>query len=90
MVINCRWSKARPVSYASDKVFLKTFDARPTGGAAALTSPCRPLEVTGMQGQVAVATQRDQVLLRIIPGLTAKFLEMKEVLQARAGLTSPW
>jgi len=42
-----------------------------------------------MQGQVAVATQRDQVLLRIIPGLTAKFLVMKEVLQARAGLTSP-
>jgi hypothetical protein len=42
-----------------------------------------------MQGQVAVATQRDQVLLRIIPGLTAKFLVMKEVLQAPAGLTSP-
>jgi len=42
-----------------------------------------------MHGQVAVATQRDQVLLRIIPGLTAKFLVMKEVLQAPAELTSP-
>jgi len=42
-----------------------------------------------MQGQVAVATRRDQVLLRIIPGLTAKFLVVKEVLQAPAGLTSP-
>jgi hypothetical protein len=53
-------------------------------------SPCRPLEVTAMQGQVAVAAQRDQVLLRIIPGLTAKFLVMDlEVLQAPAGLTSP-
>ena len=27
-----------------------------------------------MQGQVAVAAQRDQVLLGVIPGLTAKFL----------------
>ena len=43
-----------------------------------------------MQGQVAVAAQRDQVLLGIIPGLTAKFLVMNlEVLQAPAGLTSP-
>jgi len=43
-----------------------------------------------MQGQVAVAAQRDQVLLRIISGLTAKFLVMSlEVLQAPAGLTSP-
>jgi len=43
-----------------------------------------------MQGQVAVVAQRDQVLLRIIPGLTAKFLVMNlEVLQAPAGLTSP-
>jgi hypothetical protein len=43
-----------------------------------------------MQGQVAVAAHRDQVLLRIIPGLTAKFLVMNlEVLQAPAGLTSP-
>ena len=43
-----------------------------------------------MQGQVAVAAQRDQVLLRIIPGLTAKFPVMNlEVLQAPAGLTSP-
>jgi hypothetical protein len=39
-----------------------------------------------MQSQVAVAAQRDQVLLRIIPGLTAKFLVMNlEVLQAPAG-----
>ena len=43
-----------------------------------------------MQGQVAVAAQRDQVLLRIIAGLAAKFLVMNlEVLQAPAGLTSP-
>jgi len=43
-----------------------------------------------MQGQVAVTAQRDQVLLRIIPRLTAKFLVMNlEVLQAPAGLTSP-
>ena len=76
--------------YARDKVFLKTFDARPTGGAAALTSPCRPLEVTAMQDQVAVATQHDQVLLRIIPGSTAKFLVVKEVLQAPAELKSPF
>ena len=39
----------------SDNVFFKTFDARPTGG----------LEVTAMQGQVAVAAQRDQVLFGI-------------------------
>ena len=59
-------------------------------GAAALTSPCRPLEVTAMQGQVVVAAQRDQVLLGVIPGLTAKFLVMNlEILQAPAGLTSP-
>ena len=43
-----------------------------------------------MQGQVAVAAQRDQVLLRIIPGLAAKFLVMNlKVLQAPTGLTSP-
>jgi hypothetical protein len=42
-----------------------------------------------MQGQVAVATQGDQVLLRIIPAFTAKFLAMKDVLQAPARLTSP-
>jgi hypothetical protein len=43
-----------------------------------------------MQGEVAVAAQRDQVLVGIIPGLTAKFLVMNlEVLQAPAGLTSP-
>lgn len=36
-----------------------------------------------MQGQVAVAAQRDQVLLRIMPGLAAKFLVMS------TGLTSP-
>ena len=43
-----------------------------------------------MQGQVAVAAQRDQVLLRIMAGLAAKFLVMNlEVLQAPTGLTSP-
>jgi len=59
-------------------------------GAAAHTLCRRPLEVTAMQCRVAGAAQRDQVLLRIIPGLTAKFLVMNlEVLQAPAGLTSP-
>ena len=43
-----------------------------------------------MQGQVAVAAQRDQVLLRIMPGLAAKFLVMNlEVLLAPTELTSP-
>jgi hypothetical protein len=43
-----------------------------------------------VQGQVAVAAQRDQVLLRTIPGWTPKLLVMNlEVLQAPAGLTSP-
>jgi hypothetical protein len=36
-----------------------------------------------MDGQVAVAAQGDQVLLRIIPGLAAKLLVMNlQVLQA--------
>ena len=43
-----------------------------------------------MQGQVSVTAQRDQVLLGVIPGLTAKFLLMNlEVFRAPAGLTSP-
>jgi hypothetical protein len=43
-----------------------------------------------MDGQVAVPAQGDQVLLRIIPGLTAKFLVVNlQVLEAPAGLTSP-
>ena len=43
-----------------------------------------------MDGRVAVAAQGDQVLLRIIPGLTAKFRVMNlQVLQAAARLTSP-
>src|ERR1019366_7460825 len=86
--IDCRWSAARPHWYTSDKVFSKhSMLARLV---AQPSSPHRPLEATAMQGQVAVAAQRDQVLLRIIPGLTAKFFVMNlQVLQAPAGLTSP-
>jgi hypothetical protein len=57
--IDCWWSAVRPYWFARNKGFLKTFEARPTRSAATLTSPCRPLEVTAMQGQVAVPAQRD-------------------------------
>jgi hypothetical protein len=44
-----------------------------------------------MDGQVAVAAQGDQVLLRIIPGLAAKLLVMNsQVLQVPARLRSPY
>jgi hypothetical protein len=43
-----------------------------------------------MDGQVAVAAQGDQVLLRIIPGLAAKLVVLKlQVLQVPARLTFP-
>jgi len=76
-------------------VSLKTLEHLPghyiLGYLSQADTPLRAFrEVTAMQGQVAVAAQRDQVLLRIIPGLTAKFLVMNlEVLQAPARLTSP-
>ena len=39
-------------------------------------SPYRPLEVTDMQGQVAVGAQRDQVLFGVVAGSAAKLLVM--------------